>query len=121
MSESGKTQTWSQIVTQIKKTFSRMTDKNINALEEKIEKLPAQLESAYGYAKSEALKEFEKFKVALGESSKAGGSSAKPDAKMAGQQKVGPAAAGGKPSQPLNSSSTMHSNKTQKGSHPPPR
>ena len=65
MSESVQSKNWSQTALQIKKNFSRFTDKNIESLDEKLENLPLKIESVYGYAKDKAQKEFENFKLTL--------------------------------------------------------
>ena len=121
MSEQVKSQNWSQVVTQIKKSFSRMTDKNIESLGEKIEMLPSKLESVYGYAAKEAQKEFEKFKLTLEASSNHPSNKLTPNTTLAGPEKVRPQPQSTHPSQNLNSGSVKAAVGAQKSSHPSAR
>ena len=58
---------WTSIKARIKAKFQKLTEENIELLKNNLDKLSEKLQSAYGYSKEEADKEFESFKVTLAE------------------------------------------------------
>ena len=61
---------WSDVVSQIRARFSKLTDENLDSLSGSLELLTDKLESVYGMAKDDAEKEYESFKASLHKATK---------------------------------------------------
>ncbi len=93
-------QNWSEIKSQIKSRFGKLTDESIESAKENLDLLTSKLQSAYGYAKDQAEKELANFKKTLNSGNemnvKSSSERARPEQESTAQE-AKPAMAEGKP------------------------
>lgn len=56
---------WEELKNKIKANFDKLSDESIESLKDNLDKMPEKLQTAYGYAKEQAEKEFATFKTSL--------------------------------------------------------
>ena len=62
-------QEWTKVKGKIKSRFSKLSDETVDSLKGNLDNLSSKLQSAYGYAKEQADREFQSFKATLSEGS----------------------------------------------------